>query len=113
MSTPSDQVEDALNAAQQTLIDAANAGPYTPELQAKLDTVTGLFQTVENNMLLGTQEAILNALSGTNDQLKQINTEIETYVSGTDNVAATFTKISNSIGTLVSAITTVVSLGIL
>jgi hypothetical protein len=113
MSTQSDQIDDSLNAAQQSLIDAANAGPYTADLQAKLDAATGTLQTAQNNMLLGTQQAILDALSGTSDQLKQLNTEINTYANGVDQVAVTIGKVSSAIGTVVSVIGAVVSAGVI
>ncbi len=113
MSTQSDQIDDSLSAAQQALIDAANAGPYTPDLQAKLDAATGALQTAENNMLLDSQQAILNALSGTNDKLKQLNSDIDTYAKGVDKVAVTVKNVSNAIGAVVSAISTVVTAGII
>jgi len=113
MSTQSDQIDDSLTAAQQSLIDAANAGPYTADLQAKLDAATGALQTAQNNMMLGTQQAILDALSGTNDQLKQLNSDIDTYANGVDKVAVTIGKVSSAIGTVVSVIGAVVSAGVI
>jgi hypothetical protein len=113
MSTQSDQIDDSLSATQQALIDAANAGPYTPDLQAKLDAATGALQTVQNNMLLDSQQAILDALSGTNDQLKQLNTEIDAYANGVDKIAVAIKNVSNAIGTVVSVISAVVTAGII
>ncbi len=113
MSTQSDQIDDSVTAAQQSLIDAANTGPYTQDLQAKLDAATGALQTVQNNMLLGSQQAILDALSGTNDQLKQLNTDIDAYANGVDKVAVTIGKVSSAIGTVVSVIGAVVSAGVI
>ncbi len=113
MSTQSDQISDSLSAAQQSLIDAANAGPYTPDLQAKLDAATGALQTVENNMMLDSQQAILDALAGTNNQLKPLNNESDTYANGVDKVAVAIGNVSNAIGTVVSVIGAVVTAGVI
>ena len=113
MSTQSDQIADSLDAAQQALIDAANAGPYTADLQAKLDAATGALQTVQNNMRLNSQQAILDALSGTNDQLKQLNADIDSYANGVDKVAIAIGNVSNAIGTVVGVIGAVVTAGII
>lgn len=113
MSIQSDQIDDALSDIQQALIDAADAGPYTSGLQAKLDDVTLLLQTIENNLVLNTQQAILDALADSNAQLKQLNADIDAYTDRLDQFAALIKKVSNTIAITVSVISAVVSAGVI
>lgn len=113
MSTQSDQIDDALGQVQQAMIDASNAGQYTPSLQAKLDAVTEMLQTIENNLVLDTQQAILDALSGSNKELKQLNADISAFTTGLGKTATAIKKVSNTIGTVVTVVGAVVSGGII
>ncbi len=113
MSALSDQLDDAVSDAQQAVIDAANVGPYTPDLQAKIDAITAELQSIENNMLLATQAAIIAALSGNNDKLKQLNTDIDAYATGIDHISVTIKKISDTVGIVVTVLGAVISAGVL
>jgi hypothetical protein len=113
MSAQLDSIDDAVSTAQQALIDAANMGPYSAALQAKLDAATALLQNIENSMVLATQKAILDALSNNNTQLKQLNTDIDAYATGIDQTAATIKKVSSVVGTVVGVIGDVISAGVI
>ena len=113
MSTQSDQINDALTALQSALDDAADAGPYSPDLEGTLDDITGLLQTVQNNMLTQTEQALLDALNTNNAQLQKLNADIDKYVTSLGQTAVTIKHVSNAICTAVNVIGAVVSAGII
>jgi len=113
MSTQSDQINDALTALQSALADAANAGPYSPDLEGTLDDITGLLQTMQNNLLTQSEQALLDALNANNAQLQKLNADIETYITSLGQTAATIKNVSNAIGIAVNVIGAVVSAGII
>jgi hypothetical protein len=113
MSTQSDQINDALTVLQSALDDAENAGPYSADLQGALDDTTTLLQTVQNNLLTQSEQALLDALNTNNTQLKKLNADIDNYITSLGKTAATIKSVSNAICTAVNVIGAVVSVGII
>jgi len=113
MSTQSDQISDALTALQSALADAENAGPYSPDLEAALDDTTALLQTVQNNLLTQSEQALLDALNANNTQLQKLNDDIDKYIISLGQTAATIKTVSNAIGIAVNVISAVVSAGVI
>ena len=113
MSTQSDQLNDALAALQSALADAENAGPYNQDLDEILDDITGLLQSVQNDLLTQSEQALLDALNANNVQLQKLNDDIDAYITSLGQTAATIKKVSNAICTAVNVISAVVSAGII
>ena len=113
MPVPTDQINDALTELQAALTDAANAGPYSQELQDVLDNTTLQLQLVQNNLLVKSEQDLLDALSNNNEQFKKLNSDIDAYADSLHNAAVTIKKVSNAIATTVTVISAVVSAGLL
>jgi hypothetical protein len=113
MSTQSDQINDSLTELQSALTDADNDGPYSQALEDKLNDTTLLLQTVQNNLLKLSEQTLLDSLNNCNTQLKQLNADIDAFITKLDSAAATIKKVSDAIGTTVSVIGAVVSAGII
>jgi len=113
MSAQSDQINDALTALQSALDDAANAGPYSPDLEGSLDDITGLLQTVQNDLLTQSEQSLLDALNTNKAQLQKLNADIDAYTKSLGQTADTIKNVSNAIGIAVNVIGAVVSAGII
>jgi predicted component of type VI protein secretion system len=113
MSTQSDQINDALTVLRSALDDAADAGPYNADLGETLDDITGLLQTVQNDLLEKSEQALLDALNANNAQLQKLNADIDKYVTSLGQTAVTIKKVSNAISIAVNVISAVVSAGII
>lgn len=112
MPVQTDQINDALTALQASLTDAANAGPYSQDLQDMLDDTTLELQMVQNELLTKSEQDLLDALSSNNEQFKKLNADIDTYADSLHDAAVTIKKVSNTIAITVTVISAVVSAGI-
>ncbi len=113
MSTQSDQISDALTELQSALADAGNAGPYSTDLEDFLDDITAWVQTVQNDLLTQSEQALLDALNMNNVQLQKLNDDLDKYITSMGQTAVTIKKVSDAICTAVNVIGAVVSAGII
>jgi hypothetical protein len=113
MLTNLDELNNSLTAAQQALQAASDSGNYDDAPENLLDNTLLLLQKAQNDLLLQSEQDVLDALKTTNDDLQTLSCQMADCAKKLDDISGTINKVSSIVGTVVTVIGTVVSAGIL
>ncbi len=104
------QVTDAIGQVQVTAL----TGYHTPSANrtALEDTLVAL-RDMQNNLIIQSAQALVDALKGDNTKLEQLACEINVDAAQLDKIAATIKTVSDTVGILINVVTAGVSGGII
>jgi hypothetical protein len=103
------QVTDAIGQVQTALQDTTLPSANRTALE---DTLVAL-RDVQNDIIIQSAQALVDALKGDNTKLEQLASEINADAAKLDKIAATIKTVSDTVGILINVVTAGVSGGIL
>jgi hypothetical protein len=104
-----DQTDAAMKA-----ITAALADPSLSDvLHDALDQLSNFLQSIQDDLIEQSEQAMANALVAQNVELKALTLQINAEVKKLDAISATIKKVSSTVGILVSTVSGLVSGGFL
>ena len=103
------KVTDAIGQVQTALQDTTLPSANRNALE---DTLVAL-RDVQNDIIIQSAQALVDALKGDNTKLEQLASEINADAAKLDKIAATIKTVSDTVGILINVVTAGVSGGIL
>jgi hypothetical protein len=103
------QVTDAIGQVQTALQDTTLPSANRTALE---DTLVAL-RDVQNDIIIQSAQALVDALKGDNTKLEQLAAQINADAAKLDKIAATIKTVSDTVGILINVVTAGVSGGIL
>ena len=99
---------EQVHAAMQAVNDALQDNTISEEMEDALNELCNVLQGMEDAIIQDTEEALVNALVGQNEQLQALNKKINDLACNLDTASEKIKSVSTTVGTIVSIVAALV-----